>query len=99
MPEKIRIRRRRLPFPTMRIRSALFLLLVLPAAAQAAYAPKLAVKIDPATPNQPVSIVSTITQASGETPNKTVKVSFPAGYTTNLSTATICTPEQEAARA
>lgn len=67
--------------------------------AAAAYAPKLDVKIDPGSPGQPVAITSTITQAGGETPNKTVKVSFPAGFTTNTSTSGICTKAQEDARA
>jgi hypothetical protein len=68
--------------------------------ATAAYAPKLDVKIDPATPSQPVAITSVITQAGGETPNKTVKVSFPAGFGTNPAAKIgSCTPEQEAARA
>jgi hypothetical protein len=75
-------------------------LCVLAGPAAAAYAPKLDVKIDPATPSHPVAITSVITQAAGETPNKTVKVSFPAGFGTNPSAKIgSCTPDQEAARA
>src|SRR3954454_11736216 len=74
-------------------------LAVLAGPAGATYAPKLAIKIDPATPGQPISIVSTITQADGETPNKTVKVSFPAGYTANQPKVAICTQQQQDARA
>jgi hypothetical protein len=67
-------------------------------AATAAYAPKLAIKLDPSTPGAPAAITSTITQASGETANKTVKVTFPAGFTANFkSKVTACKPEQEAA--
>jgi hypothetical protein len=75
-------------------------LLALPAAAQAAYAPKLDVKIDPATASTPPAITSTITQASGETPSKTVRVSFPAGFTAPNPPVVvgICTAEQEQAR-
>jgi hypothetical protein len=75
-------------------------LCVLAGPAAASYAPKLDVKIDPATASQPVAITSVITQAAGETPNKTVKVSFPAGFGTNPSAKIgSCTPDQEAARA
>jgi hypothetical protein len=79
---------------------AVVVLCFLAGPATAAYAPKLDVKIDPATPSQPVAITSVITQAGGETPNKTVKVSFPAGFGTNPAAKIgSCTPEQEAARA
>ena len=76
-------------------------LLLVPAAAHAAYAPKLDVKIDPATPSTPPAITSTITQAAGETASKTVRVSFPAGFTAPNPPVMvdICTAEQEAARA
>jgi hypothetical protein len=64
--------------------------------AQAAYAPKLAIKVDPTTPSNPSAITSTITQESGETANKTIKVTFPAGFTVNTqSKITPCTGDQE----
>jgi hypothetical protein len=70
--------------------------LVTASAAQAAYAPKLAIKISPATPGAAAAITSTITQASGETANKTVIVKFPAGFTANIKVkVTPCTPDQE----
>ena len=77
----------------------LALLCALAAPASAAYAPKLDVKVDPATPGQAISIVSTITQANGETPNKTVKVAFPTGFTANQPKVGICTQAQQDARA
>jgi hypothetical protein len=75
-------------------------LLAFPAVSTAAYAPKLDVKIDPTTPNTQPAVTSVITQAAGETANKTVKVAFPAGFALpQESTITPCTNEQEQARA
>lgn len=69
-------------------------------AAQAAYAPKIAIKLDPATPSAAAAVTSTITQAAGETANKTIVVKFPAGFTASVSAkVTPCTPAQEAAAA
>jgi hypothetical protein len=66
--------------------------------AQAAYAPKLEVKLDPATAKSPAAITSRITQAAGETASKTVKVVFPMGFTVNAaSKVKPCAPDQEAA--
>jgi len=75
------------------------LVLALPASAPAAYAPKLSVKIDPATPSTPPAITSTVTQANGETASKTVRVSFPAGFTAPSEPVVlgICSSDQEAA--
>jgi hypothetical protein len=75
--------------------------LAAPAAAHAAYAPQLQVKIDPTTPGTPPAITSTILQKVGETPNKTVRVSFPAGFTApnKAVTVPICSQDQENARA
>ena len=76
-------------------------LLLVPGAAHAAYAPKLDVKIDPSTASTPPAITSTITQAGGETPSKTVRVSFPAGFTAPNPPVMVevCTAQQEQARA
>ena len=81
--------------------AAVALVLAVPATASAAYAPKLDVKIDPTTPSTPPAITSTITQANGETASKTVKVSFPAGFTAPSTPVTvgICTAAQEQQRA
>ena len=70
---------------------------LLPAAsASAAYAPNLAIKFSPSTPGKPVAITSILTQAAGETPSKTVKVSFPPGFLVNAGTkAKICTPSPD----
>src|SRR5947209_4577887 len=68
--------------------------LVPAAAASAAYAPHLAIKFAPATPGKPVAITSVLTQAAGETPSKTVTVSFPPGFLVNAGTkAQICQPD------
>jgi hypothetical protein len=65
-------------------------------AASAAYAPNLAIDFSPKTPGQPVAITSVLTQAPGETPSKTVKVSFPPGFLVNAGTkAKICTPSPD----
>lgn len=69
-----------------------------PAAAGAAYAPKLTASIDPATPSTPAAITTTVTQAAGETASKTVKVSFPAGFSVNTPTLGICSEAQQQAR-
>jgi hypothetical protein len=64
--------------------------------ASAAFAPKLAIKFSPNTPGKPVAITSILTQAAGETPSKTVKVSFPPGFNVNAGTkAKICTPSPD----
>jgi hypothetical protein len=60
-------------------------MLALPSAAFSAYAPKLEVKIEPATADGPTAITSTITQATGEDASKTVKVFFPRGFQANAS--------------
>lgn len=65
-------------------------------AAHAAYAPKLEIQISPNTPDTPVAITSRIIQASGETANKTVKVTFPVGFAASTKNKLKpCTPEQE----
>jgi len=70
--------------------------LVPAAAASAAYAPHLAISFSPRTPGKPVAITSVLKQAPGETPSKTVKVSFPPGFTVNAGTkAKICTPDPD----
>ena len=74
--------------------------LVLAAPAQAAYAPKVSLTLDPTTPAAVPQITSVITQASGETASKTVIVTFPRGFQPNFGgTATKCPPDQENAEA
>ena len=77
------------------------LALLAPATAHAAYAPKLAVQIDPATPRSAPAVTSTITQASGETASKTVRVVFPKGFSPPTTAVELqsCTADQEANRA
>src|SRR5690242_18527613 len=72
--------------------------LALTATAQAAYAPKLSLTLDPTTPNAVPKITSVITQASGETASKTVVVTFPKGFSPNFGgTAKACSSAQESA--
>jgi hypothetical protein len=77
------------------------LCLALPASASAAYAPKLSVSLDPATPSTAAAITTTVTQAAGESASKTVMLSFPSGFTVPLKQPdlTVCSPDQEQARA
>jgi hypothetical protein len=73
-----------------------------PALASAAYAPKLSVSVDPATPSQPSRIATTISQQATETANKDVVVSIPAGFAAPvaaLGALPACTTQQISARA
>lgn len=77
------------------------LALVSAPAAQAAYAPQLAVTIDPATAGSPISLTSIVTQAPSEEANKKVTVSFPLGLAFSLTlvnSVPICTSDQFAAK-
>lgn len=72
----------------------------LPATAGAAFAPKLAIALDPATPDQPTALTSTITQASGETPIRRVVLQLPQRFGPAFgSQLQPCTDEQKSARA
>lgn len=79
---------------------ALAAALLAPAAAQAAYAPKLKIELAPATARVAPAITSTITQASGESASKVVRVSFPKGFNPPSEAVKLdtCTPEQESSR-
>src|SRR4051812_19244196 len=55
-------------------------LLALAPSASAAFAPKLQIKLDPATAATPPAITSVVSQQAGETASKTVKDSFPVGF-------------------
>jgi hypothetical protein len=72
-------------------------------AAQAAYAPKLAVKVTPTnTPGRTVAFTSVVTQASDEDPTKSARVKLPLGFsydTTALSRFQACSPAERDARA
>jgi hypothetical protein len=70
---------------------------LIPAASAAAdFAPNLAISFSPGTPGQPTAITSVLTQAPGQTPSRTVKVSFPPGFIVNAGTkAKVCTPSQD----
>ena len=87
---------RRLSLPLL---AATALLLVVPAVAPAAYAPKLAAKIDPSTTGAAPALTTTVSQKSGETPSKTVVVHFPSAFGTQLGVSlTPCTSAQEQAK-
>jgi hypothetical protein len=66
--------------------------------ASASYAPALDIKLDPPRPATAAIITATVTQMPNETASRTLKVSFPAGFEANPSTAvTPCTDAQEEA--
>lgn len=74
--------------------------LALSGTASAAYAPKLQISLDPATANAPPAITSIVTQQGGETPSKTVTVSFPVGFGPQLGAkVNSCQPADEDRRA
>src|SRR3954454_4634474 len=71
-------------------------LLALAPSASAAFAPKLQIKLDPATAATPPAITSVVSQQGGETPSKTVKVSFPVGFGPQLGAKVdTCRPADE----
>ena len=66
--------------------------------ASAAYAPQFSISVSPATPSSAAAITSTITQADGETPSKTVTVVLPPGFTpSGYNTLGVCSTFEEAA--
>jgi hypothetical protein len=71
-------------------------------AAQAAYAPKLAVTVNPTDqPGKTVAFISVVTQASDEEATKSARLKFPIGYGLDvraLQRLTSCTPVQRDAR-
>src|SRR4051794_33225328 len=68
------------------------------APASAAYAPQLSFSLNPATAKTPAAITSTVTQAAGETPSKTVTVTLPPGFTANTGNQLApCSAVQQAA--
>src|SRR4051794_1844675 len=74
--------------------------LALAAPASAAFGPQLQIKLDPATAGKAPAITSVVTQAAGETPSKTVKVSFPVGFGPQLGAkVSSCSPADEANQA
>jgi hypothetical protein len=72
-------------------------LLALTGTASAAYGPQLQIKLDPPRAATPPAITSIVTQSSGETPSKTVRVSFPVGFGPQLGAkVATCQPADEA---
>jgi len=67
--------------------------LALAAPASAVYAPKLQITLDPTTARTPPAITSVVSQQSGETASKTVRVSFPVGFGPQLG-AKVATCQQ-----
>lgn len=71
-----------------------------PASAHAAYAPRLTIELDTTERAAVPAITSTITQASGESATRSVRLVFPQGYETNLDAQVgSCTAQQESAEA
>src|SRR4051794_17882957 len=75
------------------------------APASAAYAPQLSFSLNPSTARTPAAISSTVTEAAGETPSKTVTVTLPPGFTANTGNqlaacpATPCPAESQMGQA
>ena len=75
--------------------------LALAAPAQAAYAPKVSLTLDPTTANALPAVTSVITQQPDETASKTVAVTFPKAFQPNFGGLDIdaCSRAQEDAKA
>jgi hypothetical protein len=56
-------------------------LLVAAPAADAAFAPRLSLMLDPASPHAAPAITATLTQLAGDTPARRFTLAFPAGFT------------------
>lgn len=87
---------------TVALLTALAGLMAAPAA-QAAYAPKLAVTVKPSNqPGKTVAFTSVVTQASDEEPTKAARVKFPVGFAFSLAALQnipACSPAQRDVRA
>lgn len=77
----------------------LVLALLAPAAAEAAYAPRLAVTLDPAERLATPAITTRITQAPGESATRSVRLTFPDGFGVNAPSVGSCSAQAEAQRA
>lgn len=78
----------------------LLLACALPSPALGAYAPKLSVTVDPATPNAATALTSVVTQLSGETASKRVRLVLPTNFKPAMGTQLKpCNDAQVAARA
>src|SRR3954465_2087453 len=97
MPLKILTGAARYPHRPMRLFLATAgAALALAGSAQAAYAPKVSLTLNPLTPTAVPEITSVITQQPGETASKTVVVTFPRGFEANFGgTVAKCPPDQE----
>jgi hypothetical protein len=83
--------------------AALIALAVAPTSARAAYAPKIAIAINPTNrPNSFIALTSVVTQASDEEPTKSARVHFPPGVSISidqLGRTESCSPAQRDANA
>ena len=66
--------------------------------AHAAYAPKLELAVNPTTPAAPAALTAKVTQQSGETASKTIKLAFPQGFAL-AEKVSPCTAAQESSNA
>lgn len=70
--------------------------LIVPAGAAAAYAPTLAIELGSTEPKAAPSLVTTVTQAAGESATRQVRVRYPVQFGFNPSFAVVgCTPAEE----
>jgi hypothetical protein len=68
------------PRPSIVIVALVGALALFPTAARAAFAPRLALSVDPATPHAMPSIDATVLENAGDTPPKRFTLSFPKGF-------------------
>jgi len=84
--------------PSVLIVALTSVLLAFPAIAQAAFAPRVSVSVDPATPAARPAIEATVFETSGDTPPKRFTLAFPAGFALkHPSGVKACKPRQRRA--
>jgi hypothetical protein len=69
--------------------------LAIPASASSAYAPSLAVSLDPAKPERAPALTVRVVQASEDTPSRTIRIGLPDGFGANRSTQVVTCAESE----
>lgn len=87
------------PRPSILIVALIGVLALFPTAARAAFAPRLALSVDPATPHAMPAIGATVLENAGDTPPKRFTLSFPKAFSLrHPSGVKTCTARQRRAR-
>ena len=87
------------PRPSILIVALIGVLALFPTAARAAFAPRLALSVDPATPHAMPAIGATVLENAGDTPPKRFTLSFPKGFALrHPSGVKTCTARQRRAQ-